>query len=187
MADVSGKGITAAMYMMSAKTAIKNMLQAGYPLAEAIERANKALCENNVQGMFVTAFIGVLDLSNGEVSYVNAGHCFPLRQTGSVCAYVDVGRNLVLGFMPSYTYKVGKFILNPADKLFLYTDGVTEAQNKKGKLFGEERLKKVLSQITGSPAEVLGKVYDEILKFVKGAEQFDDTTMMVIEFKKEKR
>ena len=183
MADVSGKGITAAMYMMSAKTAIKNMLQAGYPLAEAIERANNSLCENSVQNMFVTAFIGVLDLSNGEVSYINAGHCAPLRQTETGCEFIEVERNLVLGFMSSYTYKVGKFVLQPNNKLFLYTDGVTEAQNKKGKMFGDERLKKVLSLSEGSSAEIIDNISHEISKFVKGAEQSDDTTMMVIEFK----
>ncbi len=187
MADVSGKGITAAMYMMSAKTAIKNMLQAGYPLAEAIERANKTLCENSVQSMFVTAFVGVLDLLNGKVSYINAGHCFPLRKSETDCDFVEVNRNLVLGFMPSYTYKVDEFILNPKDKLFLYTDGVTEAQNKKGQLFGDERLKKVLSQTTGSAKEFLEKIYLEISKFVQDAEQFDDITMMVMEFKKKKK
>ena len=187
MADVSGKGITAAMYMMSAKTAIKNMLQAGYPLAEAIKRANNNLCENSVQSMFVTAFIGVLDLSNGKVSYINAGHCIPLRQSESGCDFIDTERSLVLGFMPSYTYKVNEFTLKPKDKLFLYTDGVTEAQNKKGNMFGDKRLKKVLSQATGSASEILETVNTEIGKFVKGAEQFDDTTMMIIEFKQEKR
>ena len=186
MADVSGKGITAAMYMMSAKTAIKNMLQAGYSLDEAINRANETLCENSVQGMFVTAFIGVLDLTSGEVSYINAGHCFPLIQSVSGCDFINVKRNLVLGFMSEYQYEVGKFILSPNDKLFLYTDGITEAQNKRGKMFGEDRLKKVLSQLVGSPAEILEKLNSEINKFVKGAEQSDDITMMVIEFKNKK-
>ena len=187
MADVSGKGIIAAMYMMSAKTAIKNMLQAGYPLSEAIARANDTLCENSVQSMFVTAFIGVLDLTSGEVVYVNAGHCFPLLKTKTGCEFVAVERNLVMGFMAQYDYKVGRFMLKPEDKLFLYTDGVTEAQNSKGELFGDERLKEVFGQTEGSAAEILENIKREIGKFVKGAEQFDDTTMMAIEFKKPKK
>ncbi|MBR6231806.1 MAG: SpoIIE family protein phosphatase [Alphaproteobacteria bacterium] len=146
MADVSGKGITAALYMMSAKTAIKNMLQAGYPLSEAITKANKTLCDNHARGMFVTAFIGVLDLTSGKVEYINAGHCPPLCKTQKGYQYVDVIKNLVLGITPDYKYEVGQFTLKKNERLFLYTDGVTEAQTKEEKLFGPERLQKTLNQ-----------------------------------------
>ena len=119
MADVSGKGITAALYMMSAKTAIKNMLQSGYALSDAISKANKTLCDNHARGMFVTAFIGILDLISGKVEYINAGHCPPLQKTKNEYDYVDVVRNLVLGITPNYKYEVGQFTLKNNDRLFL--------------------------------------------------------------------
>ena len=184
MADVSGKGITAALYMMSAKTAIKNMLQAGYPLQEAIAKANKTLCENHARGMFVTAFVGVLNLKTGKVEYVNAGHCPPLRRTQKGYQYVDVVRNLVLGITPNYKYEVGTFTLKKNERLFLYTDGVTEAQTKNEKLFGPERLQKVLNQQKLSLPATISLVRKNILRFVKNAPQSDDITMMILEFHK---
>lgn len=186
MADVSGKGITAALYMMSAKTAIKNMLQAGYPLQEAIAKANKTLCENHARGMFVTAFVGVLNLKTGKVEYVNAGHCPPLRKTQKGYQYVDVVRNLVLGITPNYKYEIGQFTLKKNERLFLYTDGVTEAQTKDEKLFGPERLQKVLNQQKLSLPATISLVRKNILRFVKGAPQSDDITMMILEFHKGK-
>ena len=186
MADVSGKGITAALYMMSAKTAIKNMLQSGYALSDAISKANKTLCDNHARGMFVTAFIGILDLISGKVEYINAGHCPPLQKTKNEYDYVDVVRNLVLGITPNYKYEVGQFTLKNNDRLFLYTDGVTEAQTKDEKLFGPDRLKKTLNQKALSFADTPPHVHKAIANFVKGAAQSDDITMMVLEFHKKK-
>ena len=182
MADVSGKGITAALYMMSAKAMIKNMLQAGYPLQEAIHKANKGLCDNHARGMFVTAFIGILDTKTGQVQYINAGHCTPLHKTKKGYEYVAVVRNLALGITPTYHYEIGKFTLKNNDRLFLYTDGVTEAQTKEEKLFGSERLQKALNQKELTLSGTLNQVRKHIQQFVKGAEQSDDITMMVIEF-----
>ena len=182
MADVSGKGITAALYMMSAKAMIKNMLQAGYPLEDAMNRANKGLCDNHARGMFVTAFIGILDIKTGQISYVNAGHCAPLHKTKKGYDYVKVVRNLALGITPTYTYESGKFTLKNNDRLFLYTDGVTEAQTKEEKLFGPERLQKALNQKDLSLSGTLTQIHKAIQQFVKGADQSDDITMMVIEF-----
>ena len=184
LADVSGKGITAALYMMSAKTAIKNMLQAGYPLAEAINKANKSLCDNHVRGMFVTAFIGILDLASGKITYINAGHCPPLLQTKKGYAYVEVVRNLVLGITPNYAYESGQFTLKKGERLFLYTDGVTEAQTDKEKLFGPERLEKALNQKHLTLPDTLTHIHKHIQRFVKGAPQSDDITMMILEFRK---
>ena len=187
LADVSGKGITAALYMMSAKTAIKNMLQAGYPLVEAINRANKVLCDNHARGMFVTAFIGILDLKSGKVNYVNAGHCPPLHRTKKGYSYVEVVRNLVLGITPNYTYEGGQFTLKKGDRLFLYTDGVTEAQTAEEKLFGPERLEKALNQKDLTLPNTLEHIHKHIQRFVKGAPQSDDITMMLLEFHKTKK
>ena len=185
MADVSGKGITAALYMMSAKTAIKNMLQAGYPLLDA-NKANQSLCDNHAEGMFVTAFIGILDLESGEIQYVNAGHCPPLIKTKEGYAYVDVVRNLILGVRSGYEYQSGKITLKDGNRLFLYTDGVTEAQAKACKMFGEDRLLKVLNEKEVSTAETLDYVHKQIKKFVKDVPQSDDITMLVLEFHRKK-
>ena len=187
MADVSGKGITAALYMMSAKTAIKNMLQAGYPLSEAISKANKTLCDNHARGMFVTAFIGILDLKSGKVEYINAGHCPPLRKTQKGYVYANVVRNLVLGVTPSYKYEVGQFMLKKNEYLFLYTDGVTEAQTKEEKLFGPERLEKALNKRKLSLSDTIPYIHKNIQRFVKGAPQSDDITMMILEFHSKKK
>ena len=182
MADVSGKGITAALYMMSAKTIIKNMLQAGYSLVEAASKINKGLYDNHARGMFVTAFIGVLDRQTGRVDYINAGHCAPLHQTKSGYDYVPMVRNLMLGVMPNYEYKAGHFILRQNDCLFLYTDGVTEAQTKDEKLFGSDRLKKTLNQKALKKENTLDFVHKAIKNFTKEAPQSDDITMMEIKF-----
>lgn len=182
IADVSGKGITAALYMMSAKTAIKNMLQAGYNIEGAINKANKAICENNVEGMFVTAFIGIIDLATGEMQYINAGHCSPLLKNEADYQYFDTFMNLVLGAFPEYNYKSGKTVLKPNNRLFLYTDGVTEAQTKNMKMYGNERLQKALNQKDMSLSETLNHIHKSIKTFVRGAPQFDDVTMLALEF-----
>ena len=187
MADVSGKGITAALYMMSAKAMIKNMLQAGYSLVEAIKKANKGLCENHARGMFVTAFVGVLDVLTGKMQYVNAGHCPPLHLTKKGYEYETLVRNLVLGITPSYPYEAGELTLKDKERLFLYTDGVTEAQTKEEKLFGPERLQKALNRKKLSLSETLECVRRQIQRFVKGAPQSDDITMMVLEFHRQKK
>ena len=181
MADVSGKGITAALYMMSAKTMIKNMLQAGYPLIEAMNKVNKGLCDNHARGMFVTAFVGVLNLRTGKLEYVSAGHCPPLLKKGNKYEYVKVAQNLVLGITPNYAYKSDSFRLNKNNRLFLYTDGVTEAQTKAEKLYGPQRLQKVLNQCS---QDTLSRVLRGIRRFTKSADQSDDITMMEIVFKK---
>ena len=182
MADVCGKGITAALYMMSAKTTIKNMLQAGYPLKEAVIKANNSLYSSSAPLMFVTTFIGILDLSSGKIEYVNAGHCPPLKKTTKGYTYVDVVKNMVLGVRPDYEYKVEEITLHQNERLFLYTDGVTEAQTKDNKFFGEERLLKTLNQKELPLSKTLEHVHKSIQKFINGAPQFDDITMLIVEF-----
>jgi len=186
MADVCGKGITAALYMMSAKTAIRNMLRAGYPLAQAIGKANQTLCDNQTLVMFVTAFIGILDLKSGNIEYVNAGHCPPLHKTDKGYSYVDVPRNIVLGIRPNYQFEVGQIKLQKGERLFLYTDGVTEAQTTKNELFGSERLLEALNQKSLSLSDTLAHIHESIKDFAKDAPQFDDITMMIVEFHNEK-
>lgn len=186
MADVCGKGITAALYMMSAKTVIKNMLQAGYPLKEAIIKANNSLCNSSAPLMFVTAFIGILDLRSAKLEYINAGHCPPLLKTKQGYKYLDVIKNMVIGVKDGYEYKTEKLTLKENERLFLYTDGVTEAQTKESKFFGEERLLKTLNQKDLPLLKTLEHVHKSIQKFIKDAPQFDDITMMIIEFHSKK-
>ena len=187
MADVSGKGITAALFMMSAKTAIKNMLQAGYPLDEAVKRANESLCDNNASGMFVTAFIGLLDINSGVMQYINAGHCPPLLKAKDGYKYVEVTRNLVLGARANYKYISETLTLKNNHRLFLYTDGVTEAQNQNRKMFGAEKLLEILNQKDMSLSDTLPYVHTCIKKFVKKYPQSDDITMLVLEFHHSKK
>lgn len=182
MADVSGKGITAALYMMSAKTAIKNMLQAGYDLEDAINKANDVLCDNHAGGMFVTVFVGILNSQNGEFQYINAGHCPPLQKTKKGYEYVDVNTNLVMGVLSGHKYKSEKLVLRDKNRLFLYTDGVTEAQTEDMKMFGPERLQNTLNQKEISLLDTMAEVHKSIKKFIKGAPQFDDITMLVLEY-----
>lgn len=182
MADVCGKGITAALYMMSAKTVIKNMLQAGYPLKKAINKANESLCNSSAPLMFVTAFVGVLHLESGKIEYVNAGHCPPLLLTDNKYQYVNVNKDVVLGVKSGFEYNVGQIVLHENDRLLLYTDGVTEAQTTENEFFGEERLLKVLNQKQLSLGETLEYIHENIKKFIEGASQFDDITMMIVEF-----
>ena len=136
--------------------------------------------------MHLTAFVGVLNRRTDRVDYVSAGHCAPLHKTKTGYDYVPVIRNLMLGVMPTYTYKAGSFVLKPKDRLFLYTDGVTEAQTKEEKLFGPDRLQKTLNRKDMTLPETLTSVRQAIQRFVKGAEQSDDITMMILEFHKKK-
>lgn len=183
MADVSGKGITAALYMMSAKMIIKNMLQAGYPLEEAINKANRGLYDSHAQCMFVTAFIGILDIASGKLQYISAGHCPPLHKTKNGYEFVNVVQNLVLGASAHYLYKSSVLNLKAGERIFLYTDGVTEAQTSTNKMFGEERLKKSLNKNSLSLSDTLNGVHKDIQRFVRGAPQFDDITMLILEFR----
>ena len=187
MADVSGKGITAALYMMSAKTAIKNMLQAGYALEDAIGRANNSLYDNNAGGMFVTAFIGILDINTGVMQYVNAGHCPPLIKADNGYEYIQVAHNLVLGAKANYKFESGTLTLKNNHRLFLYTDGVTEAQNEERKMFGEDRLLKVLNKKEVPLSDTLVYISKQIKSFVKSAPQSDDITMLVLGFHHSKK
>ena len=162
------------------------MLQAGYPLAQAIYKANNSLYSNNGPLMFVTAFVGILDFRTGEIEYVNAGHCSPLHKTGDKYEYVDVVKNKVLGIKANYEYQVGHISLKPNERLFLYTDGVTEAKTQDNRFFGADRLLNILNQKELSLPQTLEYVHNNIQEFVKGAPQSDDITMLIVEFFRKK-
>ena len=181
VADVSGKGIPGALFMMRAKTLIKNLAESGIGIDEVFTEANRKLCENNEAEMFVTAWMGKLNLENGVLEYVNAGHNPPLvRRKSGDFEYLRTKPNFILAGMDITKYKKHEITLNKGDEIFVYTDGVTEAANSENELYGEKRLQNVLSGTFGTPSEICKAVKDDINGFVKGAEQSDDITMLAV-------
>ena len=184
MADVSGKGVPAALFMVIAKTLIHNNAQNGKSPKEVFETANNLLCENNDAGMFVTAVLGYLDIPTGRFVFVNAGHNPPLLRTGGCFEWLKTKPGFVLAGMDDIQYKEHEIILHPGDALFLYTDGITEAVNNENKLFGDPRLLKTVNQYLGLPlCEFTVSVKREIDRFTEGAEQADDITMLSLLYK----
>lgn len=186
IADVSGKGVPAALFMVVSRTMIRSRLAAigsgKNALSGAVEEINNSLCENNKDLMFVTAWIGVLNIVNGEVDYVNAGHCRPLirRKDGS-CEYDTTFCGMMMAGMEKTTYRQGQLKLNKGDLLFLYTDGVTEATGPAQELYGEERLLKTVDNAGIIPPDELLNIVWEAVDGFRGEEpQFDDITMLAV-------
>lgn len=184
IADVSGKGVPAALFMTMAKTHIKNFATVGLPLAEVAVRANNQLCYKNESGMFVTAFICVLDVRSGEVQFVNAGHNCPFvqKQDGAFEMF-RAKANLVFGLMEDVQYREQTLTLNPGDSIYLYTDGVTEALNPEQELFGDDRLYEILNRHraqAGEPETFVQAIYREVQAFADGEPQADDITMLYV-------
>lgn len=185
MADVSGKGVPAALFMVIGKTLIKDHTQPGRDLGEVFTKVNNLLCESNSEGLFITAFEGVLDLVSGEFTFVNAGHEIPFicKKDESYKPH-KIRAGFVLAGMEGIRYKCGTMQLSPGDRLFQYTDGVTEAMDKDGRLYGMERLGEVLAQNAAlAPMDLLGIVKEDIDAFVGNAPQFDDITMLCLEYR----
>ena len=184
-ADVSGKGIPAAMFMMTAKTIIKDLAESGLPVNEVFTRANEKLCENNESGMFVTAWMGILDLTTGKMQFANAGHNPPLlKRANGEFEYLRTRAGFVLAGMEGVRYRVGELTLSPGDRLFLYTDGVTEATNTENILYGEDRLLSFMNQnATVEATAFLPALKANIDEFVGEAPQFDDITMLMFDYK----
>ena len=184
-ADVSGKGIPAAMFMMTSKTIIKDLAESGMAVNDIFTKANEKLCENNESGMFVTAWMGILDLTTGQVKFANAGHNPPLlkRADGSF-EYLKTRAGFVLAGMEGVRYRMGEITLYPGDRLFLYTDGVPEATNTENKLYGEERLLDFMNRNAAMEATaLLPALKANIDEFVGEAPQFDDITMLMFDYK----
>lgn len=182
IADVSGKGIPAAMFMMTAKTLIKSLVESGIDASEAFTRANNKLCENNEAGMFVTAWLGILDLNTGLLKYVNAGHNPPLiKRNRTYFEYICSKPNFILAGMENIKYKANEIQLSPGDEVFLYTDGVTEANNITYELFGEDRLLESINEKKSlNVKQLCNKVKNDVDRFVGNALQSDDITMLAV-------
>lgn len=187
MADVSGKGVPAALFMVIGKTLIKDHTKPGRDLGEVFTEVNNILCESNDNGMFITAFEGVLDLVTGEFRYVNAGHEKPfIYRKGKGYEAYKIRPGFVLAGMENIRYKEQMIQLDIGDKVFQYTDGVTEAMNKDNQLYGMDRLHHILNQQcqTCSPEKTLELVKADIDAFAGDNNQFDDITMLCLEYTK---
>ena len=185
MADVSGKGVPAALFMVIGKTLIKDHSLADKDLGEVFGEVNRLLCESNSEGLFITAFEGVLDLVTGELRFVNAGHEMPFIGRDGAFRPEKIRPGFVLAGMENTRFRAGVLTLQPGEKLFQYTDGVTEATDAENQLYGMERLEKVLSEhVADSPQDICRLVKEDINAFVKEAPQFDDITMLCLEYKK---
>ena len=184
-ADVSGKGIPAAMFMMTAKTIIKDLAESGMAVNDIFTKANEKLCENNESGMFVTAWMGILDLTTGNLQFATAGHNPPLlKRANGDFEYLKMRAGFVLAGMDGVRYRASELTLCPGDRLFLYTDGVTEATNTESKLYGEDRLLNFMNQNAYAGAiEILPALKANIDAFVGEAPQFDDITMLMFDYK----
>lgn len=184
IADVSGKGIPAAMFMMTAKTLLKSYAESGMGVAEVLTQANNKLCESNDAGMFVTVWMGYLNTKTGEVTYANAGHNPPfIRHADGRVDVVKSRPGLVLAGMEGIRYRTNTVHLKPGDLLYLYTDGVTEATDAENNLFGEARLQAVLQQkMSGDIQTVCTQVKEDVDRFVGEAPQFDDITMLALTY-----
>ena len=187
IADVSGKGIPGAMFMMTSKTLIKSHTESGLAVNDVFTNVNTQLCENNEAGMFVTAWMGILDLKTGIVKFANAGHNPPLiKHADGTFEYLKSKANFVLAGMDGIRYKEQEIQLEKGDKIYLYTDGVTEAHNDKNELYGEERLLKCLNSVKDkSVDDICQKIKEDVELFVGTAEQFDDITMLCVSFNEE--
>lgn len=185
MADVSGKGVPAALFMVIGKTLIKDHTQPGVSLGSVFSDVNNLLCDSNSESMFITAFEGVLDLVTGEFTYVNAGHETPYvcRKGESFDAH-KVCPGFVLAGLEDMRYEEGRMQLAVGDRIFLYTDGVPEATNADCEMYGSGRLHNVLNEYKDKELEeLLAKIKADVDSFVGEAPQFDDITMLCLEYK----
>ncbi|MGN1139171.1 MAG: SpoIIE family protein phosphatase [Ruminococcus sp.] len=184
IADVSGKGIPAAMFMMTSKTLIKSLAEAGNEINDVFTLANEKLCENNDAGMFVTAWMGILDLKTGHIDFANAGHNPPLirRKDGSF-EYLKCPAGFILAGMDGIKYGKNEIQLEPGDEIFLYTDGVTEATDVQKNAYGGDRLLRLLNVNKCVDSKSLCElVKNDIDRFAGDAPQFDDITMLSLKY-----
>ena len=180
IADVSGKGIPAALFMMRAKTAIRGLSESGFTPSEILRRANGTLCDGNDAEMFVTVWLGIIDLITGKMLCANAGHEYPvLKRSQGDYEYIKDKHGLPLAAIEGKQYKEYELQMEPGDKLFVYTDGVPEAQDKKEQQYGTGRLLDVLNTLKDtSVTDTLPAIRKDIADYVGDADQFDDITML---------
>ncbi len=185
IADVSGKGVPAALFMMGSKILLQNLALVKRGPAEVLDAANNQICRNEHEDMFVTVWIGILDVTTGKLTAANAGHEYPaLKHGDGSFELVKDKHGLVVGVMEGVPYTEYEIQLEPGDKLFVYTDGVPEATNAEEELFGTDRMIDALSTANDeTPQKVLETVKSAVDEFVGEADQFDDITMLCLQYK----
>ncbi len=185
IADVSGKGVPAALFMMAAKITLSHLIKSGNSPAQVLMEANNAICSNNPEEMFVTVWLGILDLDSGELKCANAGHEYPmLKKPGERYEMRKEKHGFVLGGMGDVNYREYELRMEPGASLFLYTDGLTEAMDPDDRMFGTERvLEELNSDPNRSPKETLRGMKTAVDAYVRGREPFDDLTMLCVEYK----
>lgn len=184
MADVSGKGVPAALFMVVSRTLLRSCMKKDVPLSRALWEVNNSLCKNNKNSMFVTVWAGVLTISTGLLTFVNAGHCRPLIKSKDGSSYYETeGKGFVLAGMEDTEYVENRIRLRKGDMMLLYTDGVTEATDPDDSLYGEERLKTFVGALPDlGGKEFLFQVWTDVNRFQKNREQFDDITMLSLRY-----
>ena len=185
MADVSGKGIPAALFMMASKIILQSCAMLGQCAAEILTKTNEAICSNNKAGMFITVWLGILEISSGKLTAANAGHEYPvIKRADGAFEVMKDKHGLVIGALEGVRYREYELQFEPGMKLFLYTDGVPEASDAENRMFGLPRMLSALNaDKDAGPEKLLNHVLDAMGDFVKDAEQFDDTTMLCLEYR----
>lgn len=177
--DVSGKGVPAAIFMAVSRTLIRATGIKGVSASECLRYVNNLLCKESVASMFVTVFYGILDVTTGSIEYVNAGHNPPYLLSSDGIKKIEITGDTVLGAFEDITFRPGKLQMKPGEKLFLYTDGITEAFNSEEEAYGEEKLENFLQQRINLPIEnIIKELQIEVNSFVNGAPQSDDITLL---------
>ena len=184
IADVSGKGIPAALFMMMAKTMIQNCVRAGLGPAAALEQVNRLIAENNKEDMFVTVWLGILDIPSGKLTAVNAGHEYPVLKTPEgMYELIKDKHGVAVGIMEGTKYREYEWELKPGSSLFVYTDGLPEANNARKELFGTDRMLAAVNKVPeAGPEELLKSVRASVDAFVGDEPQFDDLTMLCLRY-----
>jgi sigma-B regulation protein RsbU (phosphoserine phosphatase) len=184
IADVTGKGIPAALFMVIAKTVIKNRAMLGGMPSEILKDVNNQLREGNDTKMFVTAWLGITDVKTGVLTFANAGHEYPvLTAEDGTFKYLKDKHGLVMGLKADISYTDTQVMLRPGDTLFVYTDGVPDAQDYEGDAYGIDRLINVMNEYRGvTPQELIERVLDSVMEYSKDVDQFDDVTMLAFTY-----
>ncbi len=184
VADVSGKGVPAALFMMTVKTLINNQSQTISDPEELIQSINKKLCANNKEGFFVTMFACIVNVKTGEMACINCGHNPPLlKRNNAKYEYLKLEQNMVLGVIDKIDYQIYNTKLNKGDSIFIYTDGITEAVNAAGEMYGEQRLEECLNTVQGRTVEaVIKEIKSNVQEYTKGLGQSDDLTMLLFQY-----
>nr|MCR4855889.1 serine/threonine-protein phosphatase [Erysipelotrichaceae bacterium] len=189
IADVSGKGIPAALFMMASTIILFNLVKQGMSPAEVMRNANDTICYGNQEQMFVTVWLGILEISTGKMTAANAGHEYPIIRNGKGDYEVLKDKHdFVVGGMEDMEYSEYELKLEKGSRLFLYTDGLPEASNKDNAMFGEQRILEALNKDKDAdPEQQIQNVRKAVDDFVGEVEQFDDLTMLAFEYKGKKK